>query len=173
VSPMLGGSDRFRFMSVQNVMTHEVFCVRASDKVVDAWFALMERDISGAPVLDESDLLIGILSVTDIYKAIVDRVKRARSLMQATTEPLDKEAELQEERRELTLSVRAVCEANVSSLLPMKPEVFTLGVNDSLDRALKIIAENNINRLPVVKDGKVVGIVTRQDIIAMLAGKKK
>lgn len=170
---MLGGSDRFRFMSVQNLMTRDVFCVKASDKLVDAWLALMERDISGAPVVDDEDMLVGILSVTDIYRAIIDRVKRARSLRQATCEPVDKETEDREELRELTISVRAVAEAKVSSLLPMKPAVMSLGANDSLDRALKMIAENSINRLPVVKDGKVVGIITRQDIIAALAGKRR
>jgi CBS domain-containing protein len=170
---MQGGLDRFRFMSVQNVMTREVFCVKATDKIVDAWLSLMEKDISGAPVVDDEGMIVGILSVTDIYRAVVDRVKKARSLRQATSEQMDEEAEDREELRELTLSIRAVAEARVSSLLPMKPAVLTLGANDSLDRALKIIAEKNINRLPVVKDGKVVGIITRQDVIAVFSGKKR
>lgn len=160
-------------MSVQNVMTHEVFCVKAGDRVVDAWLVLMEKDISGAPVVDEDSLIVGILSVTDIYRAVIDRIKKARSLRQAMFETMDEDAQGREELRELTLSMRAVAEARVSTLLPMKPTLLTLGANDSLDRALKIIAENNVNRLPVVKDGKVIGIITRQDIIAVFAGKKR
>jgi len=168
-----GNSDRFRFMSVQNVMTHDVFCVKATDRVVDAWLALMEKDISGAPVVDDDGLLVGVLSVTDIYRAVLDRVRKAKSLREATCQLVDKDAEDREAVRELTLSMRAVAEAKVSSLLPMKQSVLTLGHNDSLDRALKIIAENNVNRLPVVKDGKVVGIITRLDIIAVFSGKKR
>lgn len=170
---MQGSSDRYRFMSVQNVMTREVFCVKATDRVVDAWVALMERDISGAPVVDEGEALIGVLSVTDIYKAVLDRVRKARSLRVATCDPVDKDAEERESLRELTLSLRAVAEAKVSSLLPMKQDLLTMGPNDSLDRALKLVAEHNINRLPVVREGKVVGIITRADIIAVFAGRKR
>lgn len=170
---MQGSFDRYRFMSVQNVMTHEVFCVKASDRVIDAWLSLMEKDISGAPVVDDEGLLVGVMSVTDIYKAVLDRVKKARSLRVATCEPADKDAEERESLRELTLSMRAVAESKVSSLLPMRQELLTLGSNDSLDRALKLIAEHNVNRLPVVKDGRVVGIITRADIIAVFSGKKR
>lgn len=170
---MQGGLDRFRFMSVQNVMTREVFCVNAHVRVMDAWLSLMEKDISGAPVVDDDEAIVGILSVTDIYKAILDRVGKARSLRQATCGEVSKEAEEREALKELTLSIRAVSESKVSSLLPMKPSLLTLGPNDSLDRALKLIAENNINRLPVVKSGKVVGIITRHDVISVLAGRKR
>lgn len=170
---MQGGLDRFRFASIQNIMTHEVFCVRATDRVVDAWTALMERDISGAPVIDEDEALVGVLSVTDIYRAVLDRVKRARSLRAATSDQADKDAEDKESLRELSLSLRAVAEAKVSSLLPMRQDLLTLGPNDSLDRALRLIAEHNVNRLPVVRGGKVVGIVTRADIIAVFGGRKR
>lgn len=154
-------------------MTREVYCVKASDKVVDAWLSLMERDISGAPVIDGEEKLVGVMSVTDIYKAVLERVKKARSLRLATCQPANKDEEDRESIRELTLSLRAVAESRVSSLLPMKQELLTLGSSDSLDRALKLIAEHNVNRLPVVKDGRVVGIITRADIIAVFSGKKR
>lgn len=170
---MQGSSDRYRFMSVQNVMTHDVFCVKAGDRVIDAWLSLMEKDISGAPVVDDEGLLVGVMSVTDIYKAVLDRVRKAKSLRAATCEAVDKEAEERELLRELTLSLRAVAESKVSSLLPMKQELLTLGSNDSLDRALNLIAEHNVNRLPVLRGGKVVGIVTRADIIAVFSGKRR
>jgi CBS domain-containing protein len=160
-------------MSVENVMTRDVFCASASDRVVDAWVALMERDISGAPVVDEHGVLVGVLSVTDVYKAVLERVRKARALRTATCAPGDKEAEERESLRELTLSLRAVAEAKVSSLLPMRQELLTLGPHDSLDRALRLIAEHNVNRLPVVREGKVVGIITRADIIAVFAGRKR
>ena len=170
---MLGSADRLRFMSIQNVMTHEVFCVKATDRVVDAWLSLMEKNISGAPVVDCEGLLVGVLSVTDIYRAVLDRVRKAKSLREATCQMVDKDAEEKDTLRELTLSMRAVAESKVSSLLPMRQELLTLGPNDSLDRALKIIAEHNVNRLPVVKDGKVVGIITRADIIEVFSGKRR
>ena len=169
---MHGASDRLRFMSVQNVMTHDVFCVKGSDRVVDAWLALMEKDFSGAPVLDDDQKLVGILSVTDIYRAIVGRVAEARAQIQGGGVSPAGET-MEEDLSVLTASVRTVAESNVSSLLPANLALQTLGTNDSLDRALRLVAEKNVNRLPVVKDGRVVGIITRQDIIEALSGRKR
>jgi CBS domain-containing protein len=42
-----------------------------------------------------------------------------------------------------------------------------------LDRAIKMMADGNVNRLPVVKAGKVVGVLSRQDVIMILAGKSR
>ncbi|HEX9908482.1 MAG TPA: CBS domain-containing protein [Thermoplasmata archaeon] len=164
-------SPHSRWMSVNNAMTKDVISVKGQSKVRDAWLVLMEQDISGAPVVDESGTLVGVLSVTDIYRSIVDRIQKARSLREATIAATDPGAEDKEELRELSLAIRAVAEATVMSILPKDQKVFSLSPEDSLDRAIRLIAEHSVNRLPIVKDGKVVGIITRQDIIWIMAGR--
>jgi len=156
-------------MSVENAMTKEVTCVKSSERVRDAWLILMEKDISGAPVLDESGALVGVLSVTDIYRAIVDRVLKAKALREATRKIEDPAEEDKEELREMSLAIRAVNELAVSALLPKEQKLFVLGPFDSVERAIRLMAENNVNRLPVVKDGRVIGIITRQDIIHIVS----
>jgi CBS domain-containing protein len=161
-------------MSVQNVMVRDVVTVNAKAKVRSAWMNLMEMNISGAPVVDDEGVLVGIISMKDIYHSIIDRFKRAKALRETmTTQPMD-DAEIEkEETRELTIAMRAVMDSTVSSLLPMNQAVMHLGPLDSLDRAIKLMAEHSINRLPIVKDGKVVGIVTRQDVIMVLSGRSR
>lgn len=168
---MEGSEGRMRWMSVNNAMTKDVISVKISGSVKDAWLAFMEADISGAPVVDESGTLVGILSMTDIFRSIMERFEKARSLRQATTSE-DAHGDVdKDEVRDLTLVIRAVAETTIGSILPKDQKVVTLSPEDSLERALHLIAEHNINRLPVIHDNRVVGIVTRQDIIWLIAGR--
>jgi CBS domain-containing protein len=158
-------------MSVNNVMSKDVVSVRASSDVKDAWLILMEAGISGAPVVDDNGALVGVLSTTDIFNAIIDRVRKARSLREYTSQLTDAAAIDKEEVRELSLAIRAVAESNVLTILPKGQKVLGLSPEDSLERAIHMIAEHNVNRLPVLKGNQVVGIITRQDIIWAIAGR--
>ena len=158
-------------MSVKNAMTKDVVCVKASHRVKDAWLIMMEANISGAPVIDDAGVLVGILSNTDIFRCILERLEKARSLREITSESTDPAAADKEEIRELTLAIRALAESPVTSVLPKDQKLYTLSPEDSLDRAVRMMAEHNVNRLPVVKDSRVVGIITRQDVIWILAGR--
>jgi len=160
-------------MSVKNVMTHDVVSIRSTQKVRDAWLVLMEADISGAPVVDDSGQLVGVLSNTDIFRAVLDRVVKARSLREAMAQISDPEAAEKEEIRELILAIRAVTDSPVTSVLPKDQKILNLSPEDSLDRAIRMLAEHNVNRLPVVKGNQVVGIITRQDIIWVVAGRPR
>ena len=163
--------SRIRGMSVQNVMTKEVVTVRADERIRTAWMTLMEHNISGAPVVDGSGSIVGILSMTDIYRSILERSRKARALREATAGTANEEVEEKEGTRELTIAMRAVTESSVSGILPVGQTVHQLGPLDSLERAVKLLAEEGVNRLPVVKNGKVVGIISRQDVICILAGR--
>ncbi len=163
--------DRMRWMSVNNAMTREVILVKASAKVKDAWITLMEARISGAPVVDDTGSLMGILSVTDIFRSIMDKFQKARSLREATIPSQDAGAAEKEELRELSLAIRAVSESSVQSIIPREKKPLTLSPEDSFERAIRIMAEHGVNRLPVVKGGQVVGILTRQDIIWHIGGR--
>jgi CBS domain-containing protein len=158
-------------MSVNNVMTRDVISIKSSSKVKDAWLILMEADITGAPLVDESGRLVGILSTTDIFRAVLERINKARSLRQATEASANPEESEKEELREMSLAIRAVADSPVLSIVPKDQKVLSLSPGDSLDRAIRMIAEHDVNRLPVVHDGQVVGIITRQDVIWIMAGR--
>ena len=166
-----GSAGRSRWMSVNNVMTKNVVSIRATEDVKDAWLVLMEEEISGAPVVDDLGSLVGVLSITDIFNAIIDRVRKARSLREYTSQLTEPSSIDKEEVRELSLAIRAVAESKVTSILPKEQKVLSLAPDDSLDRAIHMIAEHAVNRLPVVHENKVIGIITRQDIIWAIAGR--
>ncbi len=168
---MESGAGRSVWMSVDTIMTKEVVSVRSTDKVRDAWMILIDTGITGAPVLDIEGNLIGVVSNTDIYRNIIERYRKARSLRELTTHLSDPAAVDKEEIRELSLAIVAVAGSTVSAILPPGQNVVSIGHEDSIDRALHLMAEHNVNLLPVTKEGKVVGIVSRQDIIWLLAGR--
>jgi len=160
-------------MSVNNAMTREVILIKSTQKVRDAWLVMMEADISGAPVVDDNGQLVGVLSTTDIFREILDRVVKAKKLREATVKEAGTEAGDKEEIRELILAIRAVIDNPVGSVLPKDQKILCLSPEDSLDRAIKMLAEHDVNRLPVVKGNQVVGIITRQDIILIVSGKAR
>jgi CBS domain-containing protein len=163
--------DQTRWMSVNNAMTKDVISVKATASVRDAWIVFMETGISGAPVVDDSGALVGVLSITDIFRAVIDRVQKARSLREATFQSPDPAAVEKEEIRELSLALRAVTEGSVANVLPKDQKLLTLSPGDSFDRAIHLMAEHHVNRLPVVRENQVVGIITRQDVIWQIAGR--
>jgi len=168
---MEGSSSRNIWMSVNTLMTKEVISVKASDRVNDAWILLMETGITGAPVLDDSGGLVGVLTIADISRSIIGRYLKARSLNQLTTSQPDQATIDKEEIRELGLAIRGVVESVVSTMLPNDQKVLSIGAEDSIERAIHMMAEHNVNMLPVMKDAHVVGILTRQDIIWLIAGR--
>lgn len=164
-------ADHTRWMSVKNAMSTEVISILPTDRLMDAWVLMMETGVSSIPVVDGVNAIIGVLSVTDINRHIADRVEKARSLRELTSQATDPTLEDKEEMRELILAIRAVAESTVASILPKDQRIFSLSPDDSFDRAIHMMAEHNVNMLPVVRDARVVGVVTRQDVIWVIAGR--
>lgn len=170
---MDGAAGRMRYMSVESAMTKDVVTVKASDKIACVWLLLMDKDVSGAPVVDDQGVFVGVLSVTDINRAIMDRARKAGAVHDASCEA-STDPEVQRQRlRSLAEAMRAVSDSPVAAIIPTTQVPHVLGPFDSLDRAIKLMAEFSVNRLPVVKDGHVVGIISRQDIIWLFAGRPR
>lgn len=59
-------------LTVEKVMTRKVFTVRAEDNIVDAAEIMLNHRISGIPVLDDNDDLVGIITESDIFRLLVE-----------------------------------------------------------------------------------------------------
>lgn len=89
----------------------------------------------------EGDKVIGIISAKDIIKSFYNYMKQHGFCV--NQEELDNE-----------LSLTGI----------MTPNPMTIHPEDDLDKAARIFSENRFHCLPVVDDGKVVGIITTKDI---------
>jgi CBS domain-containing protein len=149
--------------SVVDVMSRDVITVRPQTPLNEAIQILAERRISGMPVVDDAGLLVGVISETDLmwqetgvnppaYIMFLDSVIYLQN-------PGNYERDL---HKALGQTVGEV----------MTSEAHAVTSEKSMREAAKLMHEKNVRRLPVVDDtGKVVGILTRGDILrAMAAG---
>jgi acetoin utilization protein AcuB len=125
-------------------MTKNPFTVKESEPVTEAQAILQREKIHRLPVLDRHDALAGIVSEKD--------------LLYATPSPAT------------TLNVYEM--SNLLSKLKvsavMTKEVITVSSSTPVEDAARLLVDNNIGGVPVVDDGKLVGIVTESDLFRLL-----
>jgi CBS domain-containing protein len=140
-------------MRVSDVMTKDVVTVSPAMTLKQAAALLSERNIGGVPVV-EGEEVVGVLSETDIlYKErgpsssenLVDRLFGRDSAAEAAK-----------------IAAETVGDA-------MSAPAVTIDHWESISAAAGKMLASGVNRLPVVRDGRLVGIVTRHDLIGVFS----
>jgi CBS domain-containing protein len=144
-------------VKIRDIMTTTVVTVRPETPLKDVAELLLERRISGVPVVDELGVVLGVVSEADFVtkEAGVDahRSSWVSWLTGATPEA---------RREEALVAARTAGEA-------MTTPVVSIGSERPLSEAAHRMAEYRVNRLPVVDGGMLVGIVTRADVVRAYA----
>jgi CBS domain-containing protein len=144
-------------MLASDVMVRNVVAVSPDTDVADAIKLLAEHDVSALPVVDGEGDLLGILSEADlIHRAEIGTEKHRPWWLEAVT------------------GASTLAEEFAKSHGKKVGEIMTSGaISVSEDTPLSEIAtlfeRKRIKRVPVVKDGKLVGIVSRSNLIQALA----
>ncbi|UCC92251.1 MAG: CBS domain-containing protein [Thermoplasmata archaeon] len=154
-------------MKVREVMTSDVVTLNEYMSVREAAKILAECNISGAPVLDNDGELVGMLTETDILRSVKGAADEVRMVfpsihtMGVMFELAKGETEIMEAFEE---------QANTVVMDVMTRNVITCRPDEDLNKVASVLVKKSINRLPVVDDeGRVVGIVTRGDIVRAFA----
>ena len=145
-------------LTVADVMTKQVITT-APDTPVEAVAKLLyERQISGVPVVDGQDHVVGILSEGDLIvnTAAIGGDKPRSWWLRFFS---DKES-----RAEDYLKAHGRTAADVMSRSPI-----TIGPDASLAEVAQLMEKNRVKRLPVVEGGKLVGLVSRANLLRGLA----
>lgn len=148
-------------MRIRDVMTTEVAVVAAETPVEEVAQFLLDRHISAAPVVDEAGDLVGIVSEGDLIRRPETGTERHRSWWLA-----------------LLTSPEELAGAYIKSHGHRASDVMTGDVikahEDMLLGELATLLEKcHIKRVPVMRQGKLVGIVSRADILRALATTQK
>jgi CBS domain-containing protein len=144
-------------MRAVDVMIRDVVTVRPDTDVADAIKLLAEHDVSALPVVDPAGNLVGVLSEADlIHRAEIGTEKHRPWWLEAVT------------------GGSTLAEEFAKSHGKKVGEIMTSGViSVSEDTLLSEIAtlfeRKRIKRVPVVEDGKLVGIVSRSNLVQALA----
>jgi CBS domain-containing protein len=140
-------------MTVRDVMTTSVLTVRPDAPLKDVARLLIDSGISGAPVVDDHDTVLGVISEGDfLVKEQGLEGVRHRWLASLLGEAPETRAQL--DKVEARTAGRAMSAPPVT-IRPERP----------IREAAALMAERHINRLPVVDDGRLVGIITRADLV--------
>lgn len=157
-------------MKVADVMTKNVITCKPSDPIKDVVKLMSEKDISGIPVV-EGDRVVGIVTEADIMRLLAVPQPSGTLWLPSPLEVLIEIPfkELMQLRR-LQNEVKDVGEQSVSTI--MHKEVLSISPDDDIEDAAAMMVRYKVNRLVVLKDGKLAGIITRDDIIHGLGGTK-
>ena len=140
-------------MNALDVMVTDVIAVRPQDTVRDAAAVLLERRVSAAPVVDDDGRLVGIVSEGDLMRRVEIGTDRRRSWwLEFLTAP--------ETRAQEYVKAHARKVADV-----MTKNVVTATEDMPLREIATLLEKNGIKRVPVLRGGKVVGIVSRRNIL--------
>lgn len=148
--------------TVADLMTREPLTARPEMSLKEVIKILADRRISGLPVVDEHDLLIGIISETDLMWRETGVTPPAYIMVLDSVIYLENPSRYEQElHKALGQTVGEVMSRDPVSIAPEK----------SVQEAAKLLHDRHIHRLPVLDTtGKVIGILTRGDIVrAMVA----
>ncbi len=146
---------------VREVMTERVVTVREDTTLKEVASILSERGISGVPVVDAQNRVIGIVTEADILSQTAGREYSFKEIVRHLIgEPVPKK------------TGSGVSEIKVKDI--MTSPVITTGPDADIRDVAIILEQKRIKRLPVVdKDNRLIGIISRQDIVRALAGEHK
>ena len=146
-------------MRARDIMTASVVTVSPETDIAEAVKLMLDRQISGVPVIDASGRLIGILTEGDLMRRAELVTGRQSWWINPISSP---EQEAKAYVKAHGLKVKDV----------MTKEVVTINEQEPLDRIAMLFEERGIKRTPVLRGGKVVGIVSRANLLRSLAAKK-
>lgn len=142
------------------IMTKNVVSIKPGDEVEKAARLLLEHKISGLPVVDDENRVVGMISEGDL----VLRAKEVKA--PAFSEILGGVIFLESQNR-FFAELKKTIALSVGELMTRK--IYTVGEEATLEQIATLMSTKGINRVPVVdKDKKLLGIITRQDIIKHL-----
>lgn len=148
-------------MKASDVMVSDVITVGPDASVMDVAEILLAHRISGVPVVDGNGDLVGIVSEGDLMRRTESGTERQRSWwLEALTGTQTLAADYVKSHAR---KVKDVMTRNVITASPDMP----------LAEIATLLETNAIKRVPIVEAGKVVGIISRANLLQALASLRK
>jgi len=144
-------------MKAKDVMTRSVVTIEPDATVLQAVRLMLQRQISGLPVVDKAGTLVGIVTEGDLLRRAETGTQRKRPRW---LEFLIGPGRLASEYAHT--HGRRIDEV-------MTPDPHTVGEDAPLDEVVRLMERHRVKRLPVVRGQKLVGIVSRASLLRALA----
>ncbi|CAN5776934.1 hypothetical protein BH24ACT3_BH24ACT3_12040 [soil metagenome] len=153
-----------RTIPVRQVMTTDVVAFGVDDTVQHAMQQLVARSVDAAPVVDDGGRVVGMLSTGDLI------VQESQLHFPTVISLFGAYLELPSSARHFDEDIEKALGSKVGEVMAEEP--VTCGEDDTLERAATLMHEHDVSRLPVVRDDRLVGIVSRGDIVRAIISEK-
>ena len=144
-------------MQVKDIMTKNVISVEVGDQVLRAARLMLQNHISGLPVVDAKNTIVGIVTEGDFLRRGELGTERHRDWW---LEMIVGSGKLADEY--VHAAGRKVEEI-------MTPTPYTVSETDTLETTVELMEKHHIKRLPVVEGNKLVGIISRANLVREMA----
>lgn len=143
-------------MLAKDIMIKDVISAKGTDPLSEVAKIFVEKNISGMPVVDENNKVIGIISEGDL---VYQQKPLAQPMFINFFDGI-----LQIDRKDFWEELSKMAAYEVNQL--MSKQVITAHENTAINEIASLMINKKINRVPIVDDdGCLVGLITRQDII--------
>ena len=149
-------------MKVKDVMVKEAVVLSPEETVADAVEKFAKHRIGGCPVVDDERHVLGIMTETNILESLKTHYKELKMRVPPETIIGISFVEIAKKREAVEAFERI---ANTPVKDAMTGEVVTAMPDDELEDVIQKMVRNDVNRIPIVDKGVLVGIVTRGDIL--------
>ena len=147
-------------MRARDVMTKGVICLDVKELVFDAAELLLGAGISAAPVVNDKGAVVGIVSEADlIRRAEIDTAPNKSWLSRLLA------SEVSSARDFVAAHARKVSDV-------MTKEVVTAAEEATLGELVELIEKHGVKRIPIVRAGKPVGVVSRANLLEALLSRE-
>ncbi len=142
-------------MRAHQIMTRSVVTVRPDATILEAANTMLQHHVSGLPVVDAAGKLVGIVSEGDFIRRGEIGTQKKRSRWLSFLMGTDATQYVREHGRK------------VSEVMTHDP--LTIAEDATLEEIVNAMEANGIKRMPVMRDGKLVGIVSRANLLHAVA----
>ncbi|MBL0713300.1 MAG: CBS domain-containing protein [Desulfosarcina sp.] len=145
--------------TVQDIMSADVITVTPEMEVTETARILLANKVNGLPVVDEQGGLVGIVCQSDLI--VQQKRVRIPSLFTFLDGYITLTSSKQFEREVEKIAASQVRQA-------MTPDPVCVSPDDTIEEVATLMVEKNYHTLPVVENGRLVGIVGKEDMLRTL-----
>ncbi len=147
-------------LTAADIMTKEIHTVHPDTEITALAKKFVEYNVNAMPVVDDAGKLVGMVTQTDL-------VEQDKPLHIPTVISLFDWVIYLESPKKFTEEVRKVTARRVEEICSR--DVVTCAPEDSVPTIANLMVDNKIHLVPVLSDGRMVGVVSRLDIIRSMS----
>jgi predicted transcriptional regulator len=147
-------------LTAQDIMTRDVITIHYSASIRELSRLLAENRITGIPVIDDDKRVVGMISMRDLIREEV-RVLSASPENQDIYELFSSALNVEDTE---AVSVRRMWVEEI-----MSRTLHTAVESTPIREICEIMSKNRVHRVPILKDGKLVGLVTAMCVMEAIA----